>query len=87
MEEYQPDILLDRNKIKEYDIFLQYLERTEPAWSFEGEFFSVLVLEIQLFSLYKKHIYIYFAPTFMFTLTSWVSFLLPPTSYPARYLE
>ena len=23
-------------------------------------------------------------PTSMFTLTSWFSFLLPPTSYPAR---
>ena len=29
-------------------------------------------------------IYIYYIPTTMFTLTSWVSFLLPTTSYPAR---
>ena len=79
--------MLNKAKIKEYDIDVQYLERTEPSWSFEGEFYSVLVLEIKLFSLYQKHIYIYFAPTFMFTLTSWVSFLLPPTSYPARCLE
>ena len=32
----------------------------------------------------SKHIYVYFIPTSMFTVTSWVSFLLPPTSYPAR---
>ena len=26
----------------------------------------------------------YYLPTSMFTMTSWVSYLLPPTSYPAR---
>ena len=34
--------------------------------------------------LFSKYIYIYFIPTSMFTATSWVSHLLPPTSYPAR---
>ena len=35
-------------------------------------------------SRYSKYIFIYFVPTTMFTFTSWVSFLIPPTSYPAR---
>ena len=34
--------------------------------------------------LFSKYIYIYFIPTSMFTASSWVSHLLPPTSYPAR---
>ena len=28
--------------------------------------------------------WVYYLPTSMFTITSWFSFLLPPTSYPAR---
>ena len=36
-------------------------------------------------SRYSKYIFIYFVPTTMFTFTSWVSFLIPPTSYPARH--
>ena len=35
-------------------------------------------------SRYSKYIFIYFIPTTMFTFTSWVSYLIPPTSYPAR---
>ena len=53
------------------------------AWSSDN-YFSTTGLEIHLVSRSSKYIYIYFVPTTMFTLTSWVSFLIPPTSYPAR---
>ena len=41
------------------------------------------IISISMY-LFSKYIYIYFIPTSMFTATSWVSHLLPPTSYPAR---
>ena len=39
---------------------------------------------INSLSRYRKYLFVYFIPTTMFTVTSWVSYLLPPTSYPAR---
>ena len=39
---------------------------------------------IKLFTLSRKYIFVYYVPSSMFTVTSWVSHLLPPTSYPAR---
>ena len=58
------------------------------SFSYSGEHekasYSVAGINIKLISRYKKYIFIYFIPTTMFTITSWVSYLLPPTSYPAR---
>ena len=56
----------------------------KESWDVDGLYYSLAGLQIKLESRYDKYIFIYYIPTTMFTLTSWVSFLLPPTSYPAR---
>ena len=50
----------------------------------DGTGFSVVGLQITLTNLHSKYMWVYYLPTSMFTVTSWVSFLLPPTSYPSR---
>ena len=73
-------------KTRGYKVGVTYLtgkDTTELAWDKE-RWFSVVGLKIDLVSKYSKYILIYFIPTTMFTATSWVSHLLPPTSYPAR---
>ena len=78
--------LLDPKKIKGYSINVSYLsgdDTVEKAWSSDN-YFSAQGLQIDLKSRSRKYIFIYFIPSTMFTFTSWVSYLLPPTSYPAR---
>ena len=58
-------------------------DTVKKAWSHDG-YYSVVGIKIDLVSRYRKYLFVYFIPTTMFTLTSWVSYLLPPTSYPAR---
>ena len=41
-------------------------------------------LKLTFVNRYSKYLWVYYLPTSMFTVTSWVSFILPPTSYPAR---
>ena len=53
------------------------------SWS-SNSYYSTAGIKIDMVSKYRKYIYVYFIPTTMFTVTSWVSYLLPPTSYPAR---
>ena len=70
-----------------YYVNTRYLEEKETialSWDNENEWFSVVGLRINMVSRYWKYLFIYFMPTTMFTMTSWVSHLLPPTSYPAR---
>ena len=85
--EWHPDRIVDANiKIQGYDFTVNYLKGEEtavPSWSGRG-WYSVVGLRIDLVSLYRKYIFLYFIPTAIFTATSWVSHLLPPTSYPAR---
>ena len=87
MPEYKPSVKLDTRKIQGYDISLKYLSEensTIPSWSGKVHY-SLYGLEISLSSLYAKFIFIYYIPTSMFTITSWVSFIIPPSSYPARF--
>ena len=69
-----------------YNVGVSYLtgkDTVELSWD-KDRWFSVVGIKIDLVSKYGKYILIYFIPTTMFTATSWVSHLLPPTSYPAR---
>ena len=54
------------------------------GWIESDKHYSVVGLKIDLRSDYHKFVYIYYIPTIMFTVTSWVSFIIPPSSYPAR---
>ena len=58
-------------------------DTVKKAWNHDG-YYSVVGIKIDMVSRYRKYLFVYFIPTTMFTLTSWVSYLLPPTSYPAR---
>ena len=58
-------------------------DTVKKAWNHDG-YYSVVGIKIDMISRYRKYLFVYFIPTTMFTLTSWVSYLLPPTSYPAR---
>ena len=78
--------------------YLEGEEVLTEAWTAQGKYFSIAGIKIRYqlttaticihtFRLARnpsKFASIYYVPTSMFTLTSWVSFLLPPTSYPAR---
>ena len=84
---WDPGMVLNKDKIRDYKVNVSYLvgdQTTMKGWTEETPFYSIAGLQIQLESRYDKYIYIYYIPTTMFTLTSWVSFLLPPTCYPAR---
>ena len=87
MDDVRPDLMLHMDKIRGYTLTVDYLKGDDtlgPSYSTKGVSFSVVGLKIDLVSKYKQYIYNYFVPTTMFTMTSWVSYLLPPTSYPAR---
>lgn len=89
MHEYKPSEKLDTRRIQGYDISLKYLEKQDsiiPSWS-GNVYYSQYGLEIYLSSTYAKYLLIYYIPTSMFTLTSWVSFIIPPSSYPARLFK
>ena len=81
------DRILDSSiEIQGYDYTVSHLKEedtVEMSWSKVG-WYSVTGLQIDLFSKHTKYIFLYFLPTTMLTMTSWVSHLLPPTSYPAR---
>ena len=87
LDDVRPDTMLHMDKIRSYTLTVDYLKGDDtlgPSYSTKGVSFSVVGLKIDLVSKYKQYIYNYFVPTTMFTMTSWVSYLLPPTSYPAR---
>jgi hypothetical protein len=46
--------------------------------------YSVVGIRLELFSKWQKYITLYYVPTVLIVLTSWIFFLLPSTSYPAR---
>ena len=73
-------------EIQGYDFKVSHLtgeDTVAKSWNNKG-WYSVVGLQIDLYSRHTKYIYLYFLPTTMLTMTSWVSHLLPPTSYPAR---
>ena len=73
--------------VRRYTVDVEYLNGNETiVASRDGadDFYSIVGLNIYLVSTYMKYVYIFFIPTSMFTFTSWVSFLLLLTSYPAR---
>ena len=73
--------------VRGYIVDVRYLNGNETVVESRGgtdDFYSIVGLNIHLVSTYMKYVYIFFIPTSMFTFTSWVSFLLLLTSYPAR---
>ena len=81
-----PDESIDYRKIRDYHMKLAYLEgeKTLVETDYPGVFDSIAGLTITLTRRPAKYVLVYYLPTSTFTLTSWFSFLLPPSSYPAR---
>ena len=79
-----PDTFLDPEKIQHYNLTLSYMQDLEESWDTKGKFYSTAGIKMVLKHQPEKCLLVYFLPTSMFTITSWFSFLLPPTSYPAR---
>jgi hypothetical protein len=87
LAEPAPDHGMDKALVGEYSVEVAYLQGNDTyknGWLNEEDVYSVVGLKITLRNQHMKYIWVYYLPTFMFTLTSWFSFLLPPTSYPAR---
>ena len=56
----------------------------EATWGTRNVNYSLCGFKIRLVQRYRKYLYVYYLPTTLFVVASWVSFLLPPTAYPAR---
>ena len=86
----RPDKRLLQEKVRDYEVKVDYLKGNDTVQiadilnSDDSRIFSVVGLKITFENLYSKYLWVYYLPTSMFTVTSWVSFLLPPTSYPSR---
>ena len=86
----RPDKRLVMEKVRDYEVKVEYLKGNDTyqigdiLQSDDRRVFSVVGLKITFENLYSKYLWVYYLPTSMFTVTSWVSFLLPPTSYPSR---
>ena len=83
-----PDLFYKKAKSRRtqgYDVKVRYLE---DDTTIVGEImpgnFSIVGIRISFEGRSKQYMFNYFVPTTMFTMTSWFSYLLPPTSYPAR---
>ena len=83
-----PDIFYKKGNSRRtqgYNVQVRYLEDDLTA---KGELipgnFSIVGIRIDFEGKSEQYIFNYFVPTTMFTVTSWFSYLLPPTSYPAR---
>ena len=85
-----PDELLlktSRSMLPGYHVSVKYLEGNDTTGEHldsSRQEYSVVGLDIYLTSKYGNFMFTYFIPTFLFTVTSWVSFILPPTNYPSR---
>ena len=81
------DTHLDVKKVRNYEIGLRYLTGAEvlgPSWDEQDKNSSSAGLKILLSTRPDKYVLVYHLPAAIFSLTSWFSFLLPPTAYPAR---
>ena len=53
-------------------------------WPGSNQRFSITGFRIILKRHYSKYLYIYYLPSTLFVITSWVSFLIPPEVVPGR---
>ena len=89
VENKRPDEWLVKEKVRDYEVKVEYLKgndtvQLDDSLGSDSNEYSVVGLKLTFDTLYMRYMWIYYLPTSMFTVTSWVSFLLPPTSYPAR---
>ena len=82
---YQPETQVEL-KSSDYDISVSYLkdiEEIKQGIKNVSEDYCVVGVKLELRNRWRKYIVLYYVPTTLIVVTSWVFFLLPSTSYPA----
>ena len=74
----RPDKRLTMEKVRDYDVEVKYLDGNDTLQigdmlKSDGAGYSVVGLQITLTNLHSKYMWVYYLPTSMFTITSWVS--------------
>ena len=89
---FHPDLAYNSDslaELKSFDYRIETSYLTGPDTINTGVvnssvFYSVVGIKLELYSKWNKYLTLYYVPTILIVLTSWIFFLLPSTSYPAR---
>ena len=73
-----------RNTILDYQVSLSQITEEDRIFVYSGANYSVTGLEMKLIRNSQKYLYIYYLPSGLFVVVSWVSFLIPPEVVPGR---
>jgi len=73
------------NTILDYQVSIQALKKEDQILSYgESGNYSIAGFEMTLVRNSAKYLYIYYLPSGLFVVVSWVSFLIPPEVVPGR---
>ena len=73
-----------KNTILDYKIEVMEMKDEDRIIAYSGTNYSVTGLEMKLVRNRQKYLYIYFLPSGLFVVVSWVGFLIPPEVVPGR---
>ena len=73
-----------RNTILDYKVSVTSMSEEDRIINYSGANYSVTGLEMRLVRNSQKYLYIYYLPSGLFVMVSWVSFLIPPEVVPGR---
>lgn len=75
-----------QNPVLDYIAEIEELPDSEKIYEYAGsnQRFSITGFRIVLKRHYSKYLFIYYLPSTLFVITSWVSFLIPPEVVPGR---
>ena len=73
-----------RNTILDYKVSVTAMTEEDRIIKYSGANYSVTGLEMKLVRNSQKYLYIYYLPSGLFVVVSWVGFLIPPEVVPGR---
>ena len=73
-----------KNTILDYKVQLSPMRDEDRIVAYSGTNYSVTGLEMRLVRNSQKYLYIYYLPSGLFVVVSWVGFLIPPEVVPGR---
>jgi len=74
----------NRNTILDYMVDAKTLREEDRIFLYAGQNYSVTGIEMRLSRHVLKYLYIYYLPSGLFVVVSWVGFLIPPEVVPGR---
>jgi len=74
----------NKNTILDYMVEVQQLREEDRIVLYAGQNYSVTGIEMRLSRHVLKYLYIYYLPSGLFVVVSWVGFLIPPEVVPGR---